>query len=54
MIYITKEQWEKIPEDYKGKSIFDKKAKVCFAAFLENGGGTALLYEHKHFEIVKD
>ena len=54
MYYIKKEDWNKIPKDYKGVSIEDNKAKCCFACFVtpDKSGGTTLLFEHKHFEII--
>ena len=54
MYYIKKEDWNKIPKDYKGVSIEDNKTKCCFACFVtpDKSGGTTLLFEHKHFEIV--
>ena len=54
MHYIKKEDWNKIPKDYKGVSIDDNKTKCCFACFVtpDKSGGTTLLFEHKHFEIV--
>ena len=54
MYYIKKENWSKIPKDYKGVSIEDNKTKCCFACFVtpDKSGGTTLLFEHKHFEIV--
>lgn len=54
MYYIKKEDWNKIPKDYKGVSIEDNKAKCCFACFVtpDKSGETTLLFEHKHFEII--
>ena len=54
MYYIKKQDWDNIPKDYKSVSIEDKKTKCCFACFVapDKSGGTALLFEHKHFEIV--
>ena len=54
MYYIKKEDWNKIPKDYKGVSIEDNKTKCCFACFVtpDKSGETTLLCEHKHFEIV--
>ena len=53
MIYITKSEWAAIPSDYKGRSIYDKNVRVVFAGCVMKGGGTNLLFEHKHFEIVE-
>ena len=54
MYYIKKEDWEKIPNDYKSVSIQDPKIKCCFSCFVtpDKSGGTTLLFEHIHFEIV--
>ena len=54
MYYIKKEDWNKIPKDYKCVSIEDNKTKCCFACFVapDKSGGATLLFEHKHFEIV--
>ena len=55
MYYIKKSDWNKIPNDYKGQSIRVKNVKTVFeGAIPENHGkgGTTLLFEHKHFEIV--
>lgn len=51
---ITREQWEKIPKDYKGVSVKDGKTKCCFACFItpDKSGGTALLFENLHFVII--
>ena len=51
---ITMEQWKNTPKDYKGVSMKDGKTKCCFACFItpDKSGGTTLLFEHKHFEIV--
>lgn len=57
MYYIKQSDWERIPNDYKGKSIEDKTTKVVFeGAIPENKGkgGTTLLFEHQHFEIISD
>lgn len=54
MYYIKKENWNKIPKDYKGVSIEDNKTKCCFSCFVtpDKSVGTTLLFEHKHFEII--
>lgn len=55
MYEITKEQWEKIPNDYKGYDIWDKSTKTVFEGAIpgNNGkGGCTLLFEGKHFIIV--
>ncbi len=57
MYYIKQSDWKRIPNDYKGKSIEDKTIKVVFeGAIPENKGkgGTTLLFEHQHFEIISD
>lgn len=48
--HITKEQWDKIPSDYKMVDPQTKEKKV-FAAFIYPNGGTTLLTEGKHFII---
>lgn len=48
--HITKEQWNKIPSDYKMIDPKTKEKKV-FAAFIYPNGGTTLLTEGKHFII---
>ena len=55
MYKITKKEWESIPDDYKGTSIFDKSIKVVFEGSIPGNhgkGGTTLLFEHQHFIIV--
>lgn len=54
MYTITKDQWKKIPNDYKGISINDPKIKVVFGCFIPGytGNSTNLLFEGKHFKIV--
>lgn len=54
MYYIKKEDWNRIPKDYKGVSIHDNKTKCCFACFVtpDKSGGTTLLFENKHFKII--
>ena len=57
MYYITKTDWEKIPSDYKGRSICHPELRMVFEGVIpgNNGkGGTTLLFEHKHFEIIPD
>lgn len=53
--HITKEQWNKIPNAYKGKTPDGKR--TVFAAFVYPNGGTTLLTEGAHFVIdskIKD
>lgn len=52
MYYITKSKWDKII--YKDRSIHDYNIRTAFEGCLVKGGGTALLFEHEHFEIVDD
>jgi hypothetical protein len=55
MYKITREEWESIPEDYKGTDIFDKKTKVVFEGSIPGNhgkGGTTLLFEYLHFIII--
>lgn len=60
MYYIKKSEWKKLEtehSDYCGKSVIDRNIHVIFEGIIpdNNGeGGTTLLYEHKHFEIVDD
>lgn len=57
MYYIKKSDWEKIPSDYKGTSILNKNIRVVFEGSIPGNkgkGGTTLLFEHEHFEIIKD
>ncbi len=54
MYYIKKSEWKAIPSDYKGRSIFNKSVRTVFAGCIVKGGGTTLLFEHKHFEIIDD
>ena len=57
MYYIKQSDWVRIPNDYKGKSIEDKTTKVVFEGAIPESkgkGGTTLLFEHKHFEIIPD
>lgn len=54
MIYISKKEWKAIPLDYKGISIQKPMVKVVFEGCVpgHQNGGTNLLFEHEHFEIV--
>lgn len=52
MIYIKKSEWAKIV--YKGRSITNPSIRTVFAGCVIKGGGTTLLFEHKHFEIIDD
>lgn len=52
MYYITKSKWNKII--YKDRSIYDRNIRTVFEGCLVAGGGTNLLFEHEHFEIVDD
>ena len=55
MYHIKKSDWNRIPNDYKGQSIRDKNVKTVFEGAIpekDGKGGTTLLFEHKHFEIV--
>ena len=60
MYYIKKSDWKRLEHehsDYCGRSICDANIRVIFEGIIpgNNGrGGTTLLYEHKHFEIVED
>ena len=54
MYYITKTQWRNIGSDYKGRSADDPTVRTVFEGCIVKGGGTTLLYEHKHFEIIDD
>lgn len=60
MYYIKKSEWNRMAQehpDYCGTSIHDPNVHVVFEGAIpgNNGkGGTALLFEHKHFEIVDD
>lgn len=47
--HLTKEQWNKIPNAYKGKTPDGKR--TVFAAFVYPNGGTTLLTEGAHFVI---
>lgn len=51
---IKKEDWDKIPKDYKGVSMKDGKTKCCFACFItpDKSGGTTLFLEGLHFVII--
>lgn len=50
MIKITQEKWDRIPKDYKSLS----GERKVFAGCLVKGGGTSLITEGKHFEIIKE
>ena len=47
---LKKSEWDKIGNDYKGTSIFDKSIKTAFLP----GYGTTLFFENKHFIIIND
>lgn len=54
---IRQSDWDKIPKDYKGRSLEDDSVRTVFEGSIpgNNGkGGTTLLFEHKHFEVVPD
>jgi hypothetical protein len=50
MIRISKKEWAKIPDDYK--TVNSEGKKMVFEGCLQPGGGTALITEGIHFEIV--
>lgn len=64
MYYITREQWQKIPDGYRGRALLDHShggktckagEKTCFLCFLPGapkGAGAVLCFEHIHFEII--
>lgn len=60
MYYIKRSEWKEMElehPDYCGTSIHDSNIHVIFEGLIpgNNGkGGTTLLFEHKHFEIVDD
>ena len=47
---LKKSEYDKIDNDYKGTSIFDKSIKIAFLP----GYGTTLFFENKHFIIIND
>lgn len=49
MITITKEQWNKIPREYKGK--LQDGTRSCFAGCIPGGRGTELWAEGVDFAI---
>lgn len=58
MYYISKQDWARLEaehSDYVGRSINDRNIRVIMEGAIpgNNGkGGTTLLFEHKHFEVV--
>lgn len=60
MYYIKRSEWKEMElehPDYCGTSVHDSNVHVIFEGSIpgNNGkGGTTLLFEHKHFEIVDD
>lgn len=55
LIQVKRSDWERMErkhKDYCTRSIHDPDIRVCFAGMLEKGGGTRLLFEHRHFELV--
>ena len=54
MYTLTKKEWDKIPDDYKGYALTKPQLRVVFEGSLPQNkgkGGTTLLFEHEHFEI---
>jgi len=59
MYYIKQSEWKEMlkHKDYVGKSISNPDVYCCFEGFIPGNmgkGGTTLLFEHTHFEIVPD
>ena len=60
MYKIKQSDWDKVESehrDYCGRSIHDTNIRVIFEGIIPGNrgkGGTALLFEHKHFEIILD
>lgn len=60
MYYIKKSEWKRLEKehsDYCGKSIRNPKIHTIFEGIIpeNNGkGGTTLLFENQHFQIVDD
>lgn len=59
MYYIKQSEWKEMlkHKDYVGKSMNNPDVYCCFEGMIpgNNGkGGTTLIFEHKHFEIVPD
>lgn len=52
---MSRDEWEKIPDNYKGTSIRDNSIKTVFEGSIPGNhgeGGTTLLFEGLHFEIL--
>ena len=58
MYFIKKSDFERVArEGYAGRSIREPKIHVIMEGAIPDNrgkGGTTLLFEHKHFEIVPD
>lgn len=60
MYYITKSEWKNLRKnhpDYCGKSIMNPNIRTIMEGIIpgNNGkGGTTLLFENAHFQIVDD
>ena len=60
MYKIKKSDWDKMEKnhsDYCGRSIHDRNIRVIMEGAIPGNkghGGTTLLFEHKHFEIVPE
>jgi len=59
MYYIKNSEWKEMLQhkDYVGKSVNNPDVYCCFEGIIpgNNGkGGTRLLFEHKHFEVIPD
>ena len=58
MYYISEKEWRELERrhsDYAGRSVQDPDTRVIMEGLIpgNNGkGGTTLLFEHKHFEVV--
>ncbi len=56
MYFITKTQWNKIPEDFKTDKSITHGARACFETCINPKAEQrpVLIFEHLHFEVIPE